>query len=106
MLKEAHYCHLYNLFTKSFYGIKLGFLHPKKMLVALKDHLKIQVTVSDQEVNIDMPDMEDIIFLWDQWIQHEERLAEMFLKSQYIQNPYVALKEHFKNRGWEIVHPG
>ena len=73
-----------------------------KMLIAVKDDLRIEVTVFGQEVKISMPEMEDVLILWTQWIKQEEKLAEGYLKSQYIQNPYSALKNYFQNKGWEI----
>ena len=82
---------------------QFGFVKPKnKMLVAVKDDLRIEVTVLGQEVKIYMPEMEDVLVLWASWIKQEERLAEVYLKSQYIQNPYSALKNYFQNKGWEI----
>ena len=76
------------------------------MLVAVKDDLKIQVKVFDQKVNIEMPEMEEVIFLWHPWIKHEERLAETFLQSQLVQNPYPALKDYFEEKGWDIEQCG
>jgi hypothetical protein len=73
-----------------------------EMLVAVKDDLRIQVSVLGQEVKIYMPEMEDVLVLWTSWIKQEERLAEIYLQSQYIQNPYSALKNYFQNKGWEI----
>ena len=72
------------------------------MLTAVKDDLWIEVTVLGHEVKINMPGMEDVLVLWNSWIKQEERLAELYLKSEYIQNPYSALKNYFQNRGWEI----
>ena len=74
------------------------------MLLAAKDDLKIQVTVLDQKVNIAMPEMEDVIVLWTPWIKQEEKLAELFLKSQYVQNPYPVLKNYFHEKGWTTEH--
>jgi hypothetical protein len=76
------------------------------MLIAIKDDLRIEVTVLGQEVKICMPEMEDVLILWSPWIKHEERQAEVYLKSQYIQNPYSALKNYFENKGWEIHSNG
>ena len=73
------------------------------MLVAIKDDLTIQVTVFDHKVNIAMPGMEDIIWLWNSWIQDEERSAEKYLRSQYIENPYPLLSDYFEKKGWEIT---
>jgi hypothetical protein len=72
------------------------------MIVAVKDDLKIQVTVADKKVNIEMPEMEDVLVLWNKWIQQEERMAESFLRSQYESNPYCALKDYFLGKGWYI----
>jgi hypothetical protein len=72
------------------------------MIVVVKDDLKMQVTVFDERVSIAMPEMEDVIILWSAWIRQEEKLAEIFLKSQYVQNPYPALKNYFQEKGWEI----
>lgn len=72
------------------------------MLVAVKDDLRIEVSILEQEVRIFMPEMEDVLILWKSWIKQEERLAELYLKSQFIQNPYSALKNYFQNKGWEI----
>jgi hypothetical protein len=84
-------------------GINLVFEKQKiEMLVAVKDDLRIQVSVLGQEVKINMPEMEDVLILWTSWIKQEERLAEIYLQSQYIQNPYSALKNYFQNKGWEI----
>jgi hypothetical protein len=74
------------------------------MLLAAKDDLKIQVTVLDQKVNIAIPEMEDVIILWTPWIRQEEKLAELFLKSQYVQNPYPVLKNYFPEKGWVTEH--
>jgi hypothetical protein len=74
------------------------------MLLAAKDDLKIQVTVLDQKVNIAIPEMEDVIVLWTPWIKQEEKLAELFLKSQYVQNPYPVLKNYFREKGWVTEH--
>lgn len=72
------------------------------MLIAIKDDLRIEVTVLGQEVKISMPEMKDVLILWTPWIKQEERLAESYLQSQYIQNPYSALINYFQNKGWEI----
>jgi hypothetical protein len=74
------------------------------MLIAAKDDLKIQVAVLNQKVNIAMPEMEDVIVLWTSWIKQEEELAELFLKSQYVQNPYPILKNYFQEKGWHIEY--
>ena len=76
------------------------------MLIATKDDLRIEVTVLRQEVKISMPEMEDVLILWTSWIKQEQVLAELYLKSQYIQNPYSALKNYFQNKGWEIHSNG
>jgi len=76
------------------------------MLIAIKDDLRIEVTVFGQEVKIYMPEMDDVLVLWTPWIKQEERLAAMYLQSQYIQNPYSALKNYFQNKGWEIEANG
>ena len=82
---------------------QIGFRGTKtKMLIAIKDDLRIEVTVLGHEVKISMPEMEDVLILWAPWIKYEERSAELYLKSQYIQNPYSALKNYFQNKGWEI----
>ena len=72
------------------------------MLIAVKDDLEIKITVFGQQVKIEMPGMEDVIMLWNNWIKQEEHLAETFLKSQYIHNPYSALKDYFKDKGWQV----
>jgi hypothetical protein len=83
----------------------LNFIAKKfKMLIAAKDDLKIQVTVLDQKVNITMPEMEDVIVLWTAWIKQEEKLAELFLKSQYLRNPYPVLRRYFQEKGWATEH--
>jgi hypothetical protein len=86
----------------------IWFLQAKKiaMLIAIKDDLRIEVTVLGQEVKIYMPEMEDVLILWAPWIKQEEKLAEGYLNSQYIQNPYSALKNYFENKGWEIHSNG
>jgi hypothetical protein len=90
----------YNLFNC---GINIEIWSRKiKMLIAVKDNLKIEITVFGQEVKIEMPEMNDVIILWSNWIKQEEDLAETFLKSQYIQNPYPALKDYFEDKGWEV----
>lgn len=72
------------------------------MIVAVKDDLEIEVTVEGQKVNIEMPSMQDILFLWEGWIRQEETSAEKFLKNQYVPNPYPVLVNYFENQGWEI----
>lgn len=72
------------------------------MFIAAKDDLKIEVTVSGQQVKIEIPGMEDVIILWNSWIKQEERLAEIFLRTQYVQNPYPILKDYFLAKGWKI----
>jgi hypothetical protein len=84
----------------------LDFPIPKKMLVAKKDDLRIEITIREEQVEINMPGMEDVLVLWNQWIKKEERLAEGYLRSQYIQNPYSALENYFQNKGWEIQANG
>ena len=76
------------------------------MLIAVKDDLRIEVTVLGHEVKISILEMEDVLILWKPWIKQEERSAEVYLKSQYIQNPYSALKSYFQNKGWEIQSNG
>lgn len=74
------------------------------MLVALKDDLKIEIRVSEHRVFIEMPEMLDVIELWNSWIKYEERQAEIFLQSQYVMNPYAVLKNYFQERGWQITN--
>jgi hypothetical protein len=82
---------------------QFGFCNPKNtMLIAIKDDLRIDITVLGKEVKIYMPEMEEVLILWRPWIKHEERQAEGYLKSQFIQNPYSALKNYFQNKGWEV----
>jgi hypothetical protein len=73
------------------------------MIVAKKDDLEIEVTVMGQKVNIEMPSMQDILFLWEGWIKQEEILAEKFLRSQYNEDPYPVLVNYLENNGWEIT---
>lgn len=80
----------------------LNFSHPKKMLLAVKDHLKIQVSVLDKKVNIELHDMDEVLILWESWIRQEERLAEIHLSNQASHNPYPALEDYFTERGWRI----
>ena len=46
--------------------------------------------------------MTDVIILWMPWIEHEEALAEAYLKSEYIAEPYPVLRDYFREKGWEI----
>jgi hypothetical protein len=72
------------------------------MLVAQKDDLKIEVLVLGQNVSISMPGMEDVLILWNNWIKREEQLAESFIRSQFVQNPYTTLVRYFRENGWQI----
>ena len=72
------------------------------MIVAVKDDLEIEVTVKGQKVNIEMPSMQDILFLWEGWIKQEERLAERFLKNHGVPNPYPVLVNYLEDHGWEV----
>ena len=56
------------------------------MIVAVKDHLLIEVKVLDEKVNITLPEMVDVIWLWNDWIRQEENLAESFLESHDKEN--------------------
>lgn len=72
------------------------------MIIAKKDDLEIQVAVMGQKVNIEMPTMQDVLFLWESWIRQEEILAEKFLRSQHSGDPYPVLAGYLKDNGWEI----
>lgn len=72
------------------------------MIIAVKDHLEIEVTIKGEKVKIDMPSMEDVMVLWDSWIKQEEILAERFLKARPEINPYPVLVSYFQENGWEI----
>jgi len=75
------------------------------MIVAFKDHLKIHLKVKAERVNISMPEMEDVICLWNEWIRREEKLAEIFLKVHEEKDYYHQLGNYLKNKGWEIEEP-
>jgi hypothetical protein len=72
------------------------------MIVAVKDHLLIEVKVLDEKVNITLPEMVDVIWLWNDWIRQEENLAESFLESHDKENYYPELANYLRNNGWEI----
>ncbi len=84
-------------------GINVDFVAQiMEMIIATKDHLKIEVKVMDEKVNITMPDMEDVIWLWNEWIKQEETLAEKFLLTHEEENYYPELANYLKDKGWEI----
>ncbi len=72
------------------------------MIVAIKDHLKIEVKVMDEKVNITMPDMQDVLWLWQEWIRQEENLADNFLQTHEEENYYPELANYLRDKGWEI----
>jgi hypothetical protein len=72
------------------------------MIVAVKDHLKIHLKVKAEKVNITMPDMTDVIWLWDEWIKQEEKLAESFLEVHEEKDYYHQLANYLTKKGWEI----
>lgn len=74
----------------------------KEMIIAKKDDLEIEVTVVGEKVNIEMPAMQDILFLWEGWIKQEELLAERHLKMQDTTNKYGVLANYLADNGWEI----
>lgn len=76
------------------------------MIVAIKDDLQIEITLEDKKVKIHMPDMQDILFLWESWIRQEEVLAENFLKNQASKDPYHLLLVYLKANGWDIIKTG
>ena len=73
------------------------------MIVAVKDDLQIEVTVEGKKVNIELPEMRDVIFLWESWIEQEEVSAENFLRTYEVANPYPLLTDYFKTNGWDII---
>jgi hypothetical protein len=72
------------------------------MIIAVKDHLKIHLKVKAEKVNITMPEMTDVIWLWDEWIKQEEKLAENFLELHESKDYYPQLANYLKRNGWEI----
>ena len=76
------------------------------MIVAVKDDLQIEVTVEGEKVNIELPDMRDVIFLWESWIEQEKISAENFLRTHELNNPYRLLADYFKTNGWEVIESG
>lgn len=72
------------------------------MIVAIKDHLKIHLQVRAEKVNITMPEMDDVIWLWNDWIREEEKLAQNFLEIHQGEDYYNQLAHYLKRTGWEI----
>lgn len=77
------------------------------MIVAVKDELQIKVSVDEEhKVNIEMPDMEEVIFLWESWISQEKISVEKLLKTRLTKDPYPLLIDYLEANGWEIVQTG
>ena len=73
------------------------------MIVAVKDDLQIEITLQGGKVNIQLPDMQEVIFLWESWIEQEAVSAENFLETKGLNNPYSLLVGYFQDNGWDIV---
>ena len=77
------------------------------MIVAKKDELKIKVRVEGRtKVNIEIPEMQDVLFLWESWIKQEEISVEKFLRTSVSTDPYLVLVDYLEANGWEILHKG